>query len=199
MSYEGVHTLSSDDKLKHFGYGEWVEEPDEINFIHAGIKCEVHRVKHEEHEGSWFGGHLIGYVLLPPNHPWLELDLQNMTLQVHGGISEVEKCKEGVWVGFECDKYNDAVPSMLMLRKQVPFLGMLREAMNEEQTYRNINYAVQECKNLIEECMRDWKEDLRYFIRLIDDFEKNEKELIRQPVNLITENDREQSLEWAFA
>lgn len=28
------HLLTSDEKIKYWGYGEWVEEPDEVFFTH---------------------------------------------------------------------------------------------------------------------------------------------------------------------
>lgn len=41
--------------------GPWDDEPDHLEFRHAGFDCVIHRVPH--------GGHLCGYVGLPIGHP----------------------------------------------------------------------------------------------------------------------------------
>lgn len=59
------HILTSDEKLKHWGYGEWVEEPDLVEFEHENFKCAIKRMVAPEMNGFLFGGYLCGYICLP--------------------------------------------------------------------------------------------------------------------------------------
>lgn len=50
------HLLSSEDKLKWWGYGVWVEEPDLEEFLYKGLKCRVKRIIALEKSGEMFEG-----------------------------------------------------------------------------------------------------------------------------------------------
>ena len=59
------HILTSDEKLKHWGYGEWVEEPDLVEFEHENFKCAIKRMVAPEMNGFLFGGVSL-WLYLPP-------------------------------------------------------------------------------------------------------------------------------------
>jgi hypothetical protein len=46
-----------------WGPGPWQEEPDRVDFVHAGLQCVILRNLH-------VSGTLNGYVGVPPSHPW---------------------------------------------------------------------------------------------------------------------------------
>lgn len=146
-------------KLKHWGYGEWVEEPDEVIFYYKDIKCEILRVM------VWDGwnkdhlslGHLCGYVTLPDNHPWFGKSMDSDSLcgvEVHGGITYSRQ--EGIhWkIGFDCAHSVDLVPSVEVFKKQYkdPFMEDIKKNFPKFSfliaRYRNIAYVEEECKGL---------------------------------------------------
>ncbi len=40
---KGKHIYTSEQKIKWFGYGEWVEEVDELVFLYKEFECTVVR------------------------------------------------------------------------------------------------------------------------------------------------------------
>jgi len=156
------HLYSSDEKLKWWGYGEWVEEPDEAEFEHNGILCKVIRsVAHEYPNTKYmFGGHFCGYCRIPKNH--VDYDHKkpfDLGYDVHGGITygKLDENEE-YWIGFDCAHAGDIVPSLeaskkirgedegiIELKLQFPDSPVWRIA------YRNIRFVVSECKSLAEQ------------------------------------------------
>src|SRR5690348_9897842 len=105
-----THLYTSDEKIKWFGYGEWVEEPDLVEWEYNAINCKILRIVLPD--GSHiFGGHLCGYVQLPSGHPWEKLDPFDIPDEVHGGITFLQKIAEEYWIGFDCGHSEDIVPS----------------------------------------------------------------------------------------
>jgi len=115
------HLLTSDTKLALFGYGEWVEEPDECTFKHAGFKCEVIR---NLQFGNW-----LGYLVLPREHPWYGLHYDDIDAVVHGGLT-YGKCDENdTWaIGFDCAHTWDIVPMHQIYPVLVKFYQAHRSA-----------------------------------------------------------------------
>ena len=167
MDEEVIHHFTSDQKLQWWGYGEWVEEPDEVNFDHMGLHCKVIRVSAEEPYAKkfhMFGGYLCGYVKIPEFHPFYgKKDIFNFDIDVHGGITCCsDSLFEGYWIGFDCAHSNDSVPSMEKLRKTLPELKEMdqrRKNLFEQfkldsidsiwnQTYKNIEFVKAQCKSM---------------------------------------------------
>jgi len=160
---EKKHHFTSDEKLKWFGYGEWVEEPDEALFVHEGIRCHVIRVVKPEMNGSKFGGHFCGYLEIPEGHPWHGQPSSQISCDVHGGITwtDFNESKE-FWIGFDCGHSNDLIPSMDYNRKTIPELIQIQKEFEErikqfkntpcswlfESSYKNLNYVIEECKSV---------------------------------------------------
>ena len=61
---EIIHNLTSEEKLAAWGYGEWVEEPEEIKFTYKGFRCLIHRVFFN-HGSIIELGHFCGYLSFP--------------------------------------------------------------------------------------------------------------------------------------
>ena len=153
------HHWRSDEKIKHCGYGEWVEEPDVFHFEHLGYEACICRCFVKEpfaKEEAYFGGHLCGYVKIPEDHPYFRK--KDIILDCHGGITLNESHEEH-WVGFDCGHSGDKVPTMEHLRNTRPELIALKKdfpippGMEDHYLfnprYRNLDYCIEECKNMI--------------------------------------------------
>lgn len=97
-----------------WGPGPWQEEPDRVEFRHAGMPCILHR-------GS-FGG-WCGYVGLVPGHPYYGKSYHDVSAEVHGGLTYSEPCQGHVchvpepgepdnlwWLGFDFGHGGDYSP-----------------------------------------------------------------------------------------
>src|SRR4051812_22063009 len=86
MSVKDYHCPSCEtnaDKSK-WGDGPWQQEPDRLQWEHAGLTCIAHR----NHGGAW-----CGYVGLPPGHPAHGLGYNDVHgVDVHGGLTYAEAC-----------------------------------------------------------------------------------------------------------
>lgn len=153
------HRYSSDDKLKHLGYGEWVEEPDEIYFTHKGLKCRLKRILRLDDNGGSFGGHWCGYVQLPENHPWIKLDGLEINSNVHGGITYSRQEEDGYWVGFDCAHSNDISPSTeRFFNTNSNLVGLKEKFPNSfvwERSYKNAEYVEAECRGLADQALQE--------------------------------------------
>jgi len=132
-----------------WGKGEWDNEPDRVDFIHAGFSCFMLRGP----VGSW-----CGYVGVPKGHPAYEVDYSDLdsNLDVHGGITYASKCKgaichipaEGMpddvwWLGFDTAHYWDKTP--------VNYGMMGLDFAQDTGTYRNVEYVTAEIKRFADQ------------------------------------------------
>jgi hypothetical protein len=99
--------------------GPWHNEPDRVEFIHAGLNCLLHRAR----------GHWCGYVGLPASHPLHGKGYGDNgvdRLDVHGGVTYAEVCQGAVchvpaegedeelwWLGFDCAHAWDRDPDSM--------------------------------------------------------------------------------------
>jgi hypothetical protein len=156
------HTHSAEMKLKHLGYGEWVEEPDLIEFEYKDFECKVLRILHREpysKEECYFGGYLCGYVKIPENHPSFNKQYNDIEVDCHGGLTYSEKEENAYWIGFDCAHLMDYVPSMELFRKTNKDLLEFRKKFPIPQeykshplfkpTYKNVNFCMEECKSIV--------------------------------------------------
>lgn len=124
--------------------GPWDNEPDRVEFEHAGFPCIVQRVE---------SGHLCGYVAVPPGHPWHGKAYDEVDADVHGGLTYAEKCggkichipKPGEsddvwWLGFDHAHGGDMRPG-----DEYRGLGW------PGATYKGINYVKGGCERLAEQ------------------------------------------------
>lgn len=151
------HHLTSDLKLKYFGYGEWVEECDEVTFEYLGYEGKVVRVfKKEPYSEAYFGGHLCGYIEIPKSHPYFKN--KEIDLDCHGGLTYNSFDKDHL-IGFDCAHGGDKIPSMRNFINTSPeFDGLRKELQGSaffgswfNPIYRNMDFCIQECKKIIDQ------------------------------------------------
>jgi len=159
------HLFTSDFKLKFCGYGEWVEEPDLVEFTYNGIDCRIHRILLKEpyaKEEVWYGGHLCGAIRIPEDHALYKKDWLDISIDCHGGLMFAEKEKDGYWIGFKCMHIDDITPSMEILRKRFQtqsddFYNKMKEAYPDchwlNPTYKSISYCIAECKSMADQLL----------------------------------------------
>jgi hypothetical protein len=105
--------------------GEWNDEPNRLNWKHAGLDCMIVR-----HTTSL---HLCGYVGVPPTHPAFGKDYDAVCVigedgeeypDIHGGLTYAKACNDAIchiaededktwWFGFDCAHSGDTSPSSL--------------------------------------------------------------------------------------
>jgi hypothetical protein len=123
--------------------GEWDNEPNRVDFIHAGFSCFILRAPI---------GHLCGYVGVPNTHSCYNKHYNDIDVDVHGGLTYGEKCQGVIchipepgmpddvkWFGFDCAHSGDLSPSIHM------------RFMHSYTTYRNIGFVTREVKSLAEQ------------------------------------------------
>jgi hypothetical protein len=154
-------------KLNHFGYGDWMDEPDSIEFEFKGIKCFILRVVKEEpyaEEESYFGGHLCGYIFLPLGNPLYGEKWDEIDLDCHGGITWTADSELGYMVGFDCGHSCDLIPTTEHRRRTLPELIKIREMFPVPEgyekfplfnpTYKNISFCIKQCKSLVKQALK---------------------------------------------
>lgn len=147
-------------ELKAKGFtGAWNDEPNRINWQHAGLDCMMVR-----HARSL---HWCGYVGLKPGHPcfgksydsvqggWTDTAAIVPDLRVHGGLTYADKCggpvchitddpnDETWWLGFDCAHAGDVSPMHL----QYDF--RIGDPMGD--TYKDVYYVTQWTERLAEQ------------------------------------------------
>lgn len=161
-----THLFTSDEKIKWWGYGEWVEEPDLVEFQHNGIDCKVMRTAIQEpyaKEFDMFGGYLCGYVRISSDHPYYQKRYEDINVQCHYGLSS-GKCGDEHWIGFDCGHSGDYIPSTEHMKKTAPCAQELRNEEEElkkrfnlhdspifNRTYRNIQFCIEQCKDVADQ------------------------------------------------
>lgn len=156
------HLYDTDLKLKHLGYGEWVEEVDILQFNYKGYFCEVYRIFAKEpyaKEEAYFGGHLCGYVKIPENHSCYNKHYFNIDIDCHGGLTFSKNTEDGYMIGFDCGHLNDYVPSLKNCKKSkdqlleeiFPTPEEFKNSAIFYETYRNVNFVIEECKSIVDQ------------------------------------------------
>lgn len=135
-------------KLRDYGEGPWVDEPDRVEWRSQGLPCLVRRV-----EGV---GHFCGYVGVTEGHPLYGKDADEVRgMRVHGGVTATHACDErGAchvpepgephevwWIGFDCGHGgHDVMPFMLSPRH--PMAIKQDDPMFKGCEYRTVQYAI---------------------------------------------------------
>jgi hypothetical protein len=144
-----------------WGPGDWQNEPDRVDFVHAGLACLL--LRHFNH-GYW-----CGYVGIPPEHPlygklWTETP-EIRDLDVHMGVNYSAACEGEIchtpapgmphqvwWLGADFGHAFDRAPG-----SDANFRELLRcragddsiiEQRHEWETYRNVAYVRHEIEKL---------------------------------------------------
>lgn len=127
-----------------WGQGPWDDEPDRVDFEHAGRRCLMLR--------NLRLGHWCGYVAVPPGHPYYGKDYDGLDVEVHGGLTYADACAGDIchkakpgepddlwWLGFDCGHFLDLVP--FRHDSDLP----------EKEIYRDVAYVRAECERLAEQ------------------------------------------------
>jgi hypothetical protein len=160
-------TLTPQIKETQWGPGEWVNEDDCFEFEHEGFICFGIRMAIWE---GWKNDHLSmgnwnGYIVIPENHPWCNVDGSKIECDVHWGLtfSGRDHWKEGWVIGFDCAHSGDLVPSIEHFKETDPVFNEMDADMkvireeNKKQypeyamfnpTYKNIDFVKNECRSL---------------------------------------------------
>lgn len=141
---------------KNLPPGVWMSEPDFCQWESFGLTCIAIR---DMKLGIWKG--LVG---LPKEHKAygksceaLILEDWGMNLDVHGGVcisgklptKQKDLNKELHWIGFECCKGEDLLPS-ISFKLNDPILEMLQG----NQTYKDLKFVRKETNNLARQLVR---------------------------------------------
>lgn len=161
-----INKYTCDQKLKWWGYGEWVEEADECYFLHDGLDCKVLRIcalKGNRANFPLFGGFLDGYVKIPSDHPFFCKCYSDIDVDIHGGLTYGQLENDGFWIGFDCAHSFDVVPSLIALRNlykkdsieefkdSIEEFSVKQSSVIFPKSYRNMDYVIKECKSLADQ------------------------------------------------
>lgn len=139
--------------------GPWDNEPDRLEFEHAGFPCLALR---HDHFGSW-----CGYVALPPSHPWAAMGFDDIPADVHGGFTYgaatcgsriCHKPKPGEpddvrWIGFDCNHLDDLAPATEARRRE--FHATRGYAtIRHHDVYRDLEYVKDQCCRVADQAQR---------------------------------------------
>jgi hypothetical protein len=152
MELQYIYTAEK--KAEWWGDGEWVNEPDLVEFSHNGIECKIIRQAIQEpciEKNHIFGGHLCGYVFIPKDHPYFGKEDCVNDLEVHGGITYNSFNGDIHQIGFDCAHFGDIVPSMTKIKD-----SLMQEFQDQfpklpspwKDEYRNMEYVTKECISL---------------------------------------------------
>jgi hypothetical protein len=139
-------------KLTFLGYGEWMDEPDEVNFEYKGFLCQIRRQIAKESVifgEAYFGGYLTGYVYIPQTHPLYKKSCSE--INCWGGItfSDQNQWQPEYWkIGFDCAHSQDLIPTSLKREsesKKYMFI-YIPERYLFKKTYKNMSFCVKQCK-----------------------------------------------------
>lgn len=168
-----IHEFTSDQKLRWWGYGEWLEEPDKVLFKYKNIRCRVVRMANAESmknpdNDHVFGGHLCGYIAIPKRHFLFKKHDDEIDIECHGGLnySNLSKCGKYWWIGFDCAHLGDLTPSIYHLHSSNPHMIELKKKQKErwqsmgvnpmlyEEVYRNISFCKKECRQMVNQLLQ---------------------------------------------
>lgn len=145
---------------------EWLNEPDDIAFEYKGFQCYLKRNR----VYAW-----CGYVEIPEGNKYYRKNGDVETddyedIDVHGGITFAEATTSDdpyqkiIVIGFDCCHLEDFAPiEDYMNRKMLDLPVELQEKMTQllhhpllkkyapEKTYRNIEFAKNECMKMVDQ------------------------------------------------
>lgn len=128
---------------------EWEIEPNKLNFIECGIRCEIIR--------SPFG-FFNAYIYIPEYNIFHGIDeLQlNQILRPSTEITYSEYSDSYWKVGISFSSINDFIPN-ISYENDPDFIVQMREMLGFEpatpDSYKNIEYAINELKSLVQKIL----------------------------------------------
>ncbi len=152
--------ITKEQKLRAWGPGQWVDEPDAAEFVSHGLNCRVIRNGKIISDDLIVGGVWCGYVEVDES-----MKSKFADCEVHGGITwegprlNLFNEEESFCIGFDCNHAFDISPSN---NEEKMFALMGGEIFPKE--YRDFDFAISETKYLakqISEIMEKEKEPLQ--------------------------------------
>ena len=125
---------------------EWNFDPDQMNFSHQGLKCQIKKQKES---------YYVAYILLPEGHPYFGVDEINLNLKLKPN-SEITYTdfKGSFWaVGIDFAHFSDYVPGIDEelapegFEDIYEFFGFKKPTAED---YKNIEYAIKKVQDLAE-------------------------------------------------
>lgn len=157
-----------------WGDGPWTDEPDRVEWTHAGLPCLALRGPH---------GHWCGYAAVPPGHPLHGKDYDTPDVDVHGGLTYAGKCSGRIchvpqpgesddvfWFGFDCGHAGDFMPGMAALLRTFKIPDRLNQPYDHAAAlagewwvdkYRTLDYVQAEVNRLAEQLAAVVRADAR--------------------------------------
>lgn len=147
------HLITKEQKLELYIPGEWIDEPDFVEFYYRNYKCFILRNKKL--------GFLCGYIVIKKNHPWFGKDDQDIECKVYNGLtysSQLEKdpvVGSGFFIGFDCGDFYDFIPAIDFSNEfKLRTLNEIGELSGSDIiTYKNIDFVKKELKNLVDQAI----------------------------------------------
>ena len=131
--------------------------------------------------------HLCGYLCIPKAHPIYEWDNDKVEgfFNVHGGVTYLDRNKDGLKVGFDCahaDDFSPGIFASVLATKVAHNEADPWPAMYQPENYRDIEFVKKEIKRMdaqAELVLNDWmlrvaRQALREGVNLSDVFAKKE-------------------------
>ena len=160
-----MENLNSDPIDKSaWGDGPWQQEPDRIEWEHAGLPCLMSR-------GSC--GHWCGYAAVPPGHTLHGKSYDDAPVEVHGGLTYASLCSGAIchvpkpgepddvyWFGFDCAHSGDYAPSLGNWRasrhggkayNHAEAVALHAVSWSAADVYRTVDYVQAETNRLAEQ------------------------------------------------
>lgn len=136
-------------KLNVYGFGEWIDEPDYMEFTHDGIDCKILRNPEL--------GNFCGYCKIPEGHQDFGKDYDDNPCDAYCGLTYSDQEEDGYWIGFDCAHAGDIVPGLekSIEEARAAHDGELKECKELfpnvfkdyifQSTYKNIDFVKAEC------------------------------------------------------
>lgn len=151
-----THLYTSDQKLQIFGYGEWVEEPDLVEFTHNGVDCKI--MRHSN-------GFLCGYIKLHNGCEYVDKSFEDIPIEAHGELTYSSQLGDGFWIGFDCAHFNDCIPGpplsivpddcsnelKICIECLNEIILKLKSTRDQETTYKNTTFCIEQCKSMADQ------------------------------------------------
>jgi hypothetical protein len=152
MSEQAAQAPSIDKSA--WGDGPWQDEPDRVDFVHAGFACFANR------RGDGLG-FFCGYVGVPREHPAYGKNYNDVDVEVHGGLTYANPCDGEIchvpesgmpddvwWLGFDCGHAGDLGPG---LRATLRRLEVPETCSIFRDEYRDLAYVRRQIEQLAEQ------------------------------------------------
>jgi hypothetical protein len=112
-------------------------EPNYSLYLYKNVICELRRHK------NFFT--VNGYIYLTQDHPWYQKDYDDISIDVHGGLTFSQSDPHlDLWcIGFDTNHYGDLGGTSFLLHDEESVEG----------TYRNWEYVKRETENMVQQAL----------------------------------------------